>query len=154
MALLLSLGLSFPAYAGLQLSTDHRSIFFGSMQPGEEKELAEFGSYHNQIICSSTNGGTWYLKMNLLQPLTLGGDQIPFENFKWQLNWTNGNGTSPSAFRFKPFSFAPETVYISGPNEASGNSINFQFKYSIKIPDAQIAGVYYTTVRFTLTEAF
>jgi hypothetical protein len=143
-----------PAYAALQITTDHRPIFFGSMHIGEEKELAELGSYHNQVTCSSTNSGTWYLKVNALQPFSGGMDQIPVENFQWQLSWTNGNGTSPNSFRYKPFSFAPDLVYISGPNEASGANVNFQFRYSLKIPEAQTSGIYYTTIRFTLTEAF
>lgn len=151
--LLFFLLLTFPAYAALQLVTDHRPLFFGLMHLGEEKELSAFGSYHNQITCSSTDGSTWYLKISLLQPLTFGMEQIPLENFKWQMVWTNGTGTSPNASRYKPFSLAADLVYISGPNEAGGNSINFQFKYSLKIPDTQVNGVYYATVRFTLTEA-
>lgn len=140
------------SYASIEISTDHRPLTFSVMQLGEEKELAQVGAYHNQVTCSSTNGITWYLKISVLQPLTSGQDSIPLENFKWQLVWTNGTGSIASHYQFKPFSLFPDIVYMSGPNEAAGNTINFQFKYYLKIPDAQINGVYSTTIRYTLTE--
>jgi hypothetical protein len=143
---------SLSAYAALEISTDHRSLFFGLMKLGEEKGLAQLGVYHNQITCSSTNGNTWYLKINLLQPLSFAGETIPLENFQWQLVWTNGNGTQVGNYQYKPFSLFPDLVYTSGPGEASGQGINFQFKYSLKIPEVQLSGVYNTAIRFTLTE--
>ncbi len=142
------------AYASLELSTDHRSLFFGVMHLGEEKELADFGGYQNEITCRSTNGISWYLKVNLSQPLGSGQGVIPAENFKWQLVWTNGNGTRPGAYSFKAFSLMPDLVYISGPGESAGGSVKFQFKYSLRIPEIQHSGVYNATIRFTLTEMF
>jgi len=149
--------LALPAlgYASLELTTDHRSLFFGAMRLGEEKELADFGGYHNEITCRSTNGAIWYLKVNLLQPLSSGADTIPAENLSWQLTWTNGNGTKPGgAYTYKSFSLMPDLVYISGPGESAGNGITLQFKYSLKIPEIQHSGVYNATIRFTLTEMF
>jgi hypothetical protein len=148
------LALPIAGYASLELATDHRSLSFGAMQLGEEKELADFGGYQNEVTCRSTNGISWYLKINLLQPLSSGGDAIPAENLKWQLSWTNGNGTKPGGYTFKGFSLMPDLVYISGPGESSGGSIRFQFKYSLKIPEIQHSGVYNATIRFTLTEMF
>lgn len=142
------------AYAAIEISTDHRPIFFGPMQLDEEKELAQLGSYHNQITCSSTNANTWYLKINLLQPLTSGTQTIPLEYFKWQLTWTDGKGTVVNPYQFKEFRLFPDLVYISGQDEATGNSINFQFKYYLKIPENQVSGAYNTTIRFTLTEIY
>lgn len=150
--LILVLSLSFSASAAIEISTDHRSLFFGLMQLGEEKELTQLGIYHNQITCSSTNGNSWYLKISLLKPLTSGEETIPFEDFKWQLVWTNGKGTVVNPYQFKEFSLVPDLVYISGADEAGGSSINFQFKYYLKIPEVQTSGVYNTTIRFTLTE--
>jgi hypothetical protein len=141
-------------HASLELATDHRSLFFGAMRLGEEKELADLGGYHNEIICRSTNGISWYLKVNLLQPLSSGADTIPPESLQWQLAWTNGNGTKPGAYAFKGFSLMPDLVYISGPGESSGSNIRFQFKYSLKIPEIQHSGVYNAIIRFTLTEMF
>lgn len=141
------------AYPAIEITTDHRPLFFGSMQLGQKKELAEFGSYHNQITCSSTNQNTWYVKISLLNPLTCGAETIPPEYFKWQLSYTNGIGTQVNEHRYKEFSLFPDTVYISGPGEATGGSINFQFRYYLMIPEAQISGTYNTTIRFTLTEA-
>lgn len=144
----------FPASAAIEISTDHRPVFFGIMQLDEEKALAQLGAYHNQITCSSTNGNAWYLKISLLQPLTLGVETIPLEYLKWQLVWTNGKGAVVNPYQFKEFRLFPDLVYISGPDEATGNSINFQFKYYLKVPPNQVSGVYSTTIRFTLTEIY
>lgn len=138
--------------AGLEISTDHRSLFFGLMQLSEEKTLAQAGAYHNEVTCSSTNGAMWSLKINLLHPLTSGPETIPLDAFKWQLSWTDGTGTSAGRSEWKPFSLEPELVYISGPAEAAGAPIHFQFSYSLRIPDTQVRGVYQTTIRLTLTE--
>jgi hypothetical protein len=150
--LILVLCLYFPVYGAIEISTDHRALFFGPMQLGEEKELTQSGSYHNQITCSSSNGNTWYLKISLLQSLNSGIETIPLECFKWQLVWTNGKGTIPNPYRFKEFGLFPDLVYISASDEATGNLINFQFKYYLKIPETQLSGVYNTTIRFTLVE--
>ena len=151
--LLVCVGVAGPAFAALGLSTDHRSLPFGIMQLGEEKILAQAGSFQNEITCSSTGGNAWYLKISLIQPLTSGGGEaVPLDAFKWQLTRTDGNGSVVTQSQFRPFSLAPDLVYISGPGEAAGASIHFQFRYSLKVPDAQTTGVYSTTVRFTLTE--
>lgn len=140
------------AYASISISTDHRALFFGPMQLGEEKELTGLGTYHNEIACSSTNNNTWYLKISLLTPLRAGTENIPLENFKWQLAYTTGTGTVVNPYQFKAFSLIPDLAYISGADEATGTAIKFQFKYYLKIPDIQTSGVYNTTIRFTLTE--
>lgn len=151
--LILIFGLNSAAHGAIEISIDHRALFFGVMQLGEEKELADSGTYHNQISCSSTNGKPWYLKIGLLQPLTSGSESIPVENFKWQLVWTDGLGMRVSdPHQFKEFSVFADLVYTSAADEASGNPVNFQFKYYLKIPQAQISGVYNTIIRFTLTE--
>ena len=140
------------ASAALELSTDHRPIAFGLMQLGEEKTLAQSGSFHNEVSCSSTGGLTWYLKISLIQPLTSGREEIPLDQFSWQLTQTTGNGSVAHQSRFQPFSLAPDLVYISGPGEENSAAVRFQFRYLLNIPEAQAAGVYSTTVRFTLTE--
>lgn len=140
------------AYSAIEITTDHRALFFGLMQLGQEKELAEFGTYHNQITCSSTNQNAWYLKINLLSPLSSGAQIIPLEYFQWQLTYTDGVGTVANPHQYKEFSLTPDLVYISGPDEATGTSINFQFRYYLKIPEVQTSGTYNTTIRFTLME--
>ena len=151
--LLISSWTAHPAWAALQFSTDQRQLFFGVMQVGERKELAQLGTYHSQITCSSTNGRMWYLKVNVLQPLSFGGRNIPLENFQWQVSGSNGTGSIAHPHEWRPFSLMPDTVYISSPTEQAGTPVQLQFKYSLQIPDAQVAGVYQTTIRFTLTEA-
>ena len=145
-------GFAGSAWAGLELSTDARSLFFGRMQLGEEKELAQFGTYHNEITCSSTGNKTWHLKINLLHPLAAGNDTIPVESFAWQLFETAGIGTVANQRQFVPFQLSPDLVYVSGPDEAKGARITFQLKYRLRIPEQQVKGLYQTTLRFTLTE--
>jgi hypothetical protein len=153
LGLILSLIASSSADAALTLTTDHRSLFFGPMKLGETKELAQSGAYHNQISCSSSNGNQWYLKVNIIQPLMSGADQIPPENFRWAVVWATGKGTIPaSRGTYKPFSIFPELVYMSGPGEAAGQAVDLQFKYSLEIPETQVSGVYNAIIRFTLTE--
>ena len=138
--------------AALTITTDHQTIAFGVMQLGEEKRLAQLGSYQNQITCSSTNGQSWSLKMHLLQPLSSGAETIPLDQFTWQATSPNGHGVLASPNQFTPFSLAPQTVYISGADEASGDAVTVQFTYSLRVPDEQVSGIYQTIIRFTLTE--
>jgi hypothetical protein len=141
-----------PAFAALELSTDHRSLVFGLMQPGDEKTLAQSGGFHTEVTCTSTGGMTWYLKISLLQPLTSGGESIPLEHFGWQVTRTDGNGTVVTRNEFRSFSLTPDLVYISGPGEADGRLVRLQFRYLLKLPEAQVGGAYQANVRFTLTE--
>jgi len=141
-----------PAHAALTLTTDHRSVSFGLMQLDEEKTLAEQGSFHNQITCASTGGRLWYLKIHVLQPLTAGAETVPLEAFKWAVTTPNGKGNVAHSNQLTPFNVVPDLVYISGANEAAGTTVTFQFRYSLKVPSAQLTGVYNTTIRFTFTE--
>ena len=141
-----------PAFAALEFSTDHRSLSFGLMQPGEEKILAQSGSFHTEVTCTSTNGVTWYLKVSLLQPLAAGGELIPPEDFGWQVTRADGTGTVVDSSQFRSFSMMPDLVYISGPGEADGRPVRIQFRYQLKLPEAQISGAYHANIRFTLTE--
>ena len=140
------------AEAAIELTTDGRSIFFGLMQPGQEKRLAEAGSFHNEVTVTSNNGQTWYLKVSLLRPMSAGAETIPPEAFQWQLTRTDGIGTEVSRGDFHSFSLVPELAYISGSGEAEGRPVRLQFQYQLRLPDAQVSGVYSTTIRFTLTE--
>ena len=152
-ALLVAFGLATPpAWAALQITSDHRAIFFGLMKLDESKELAQSGSYHNEITCISTNGRQWQLKISLLQPLVGGGEEIAMENFEWQLAATTGHGNPAQPYRFVPFSLMPELVYMSATDEAEGTPVRFQFKYRLKIPELQVSGTYQTTIRITVTE--
>lgn len=140
------------AFAALELSTDHRALFFGLMRLGEERTLAQSGSYHNEVTCASTGGGTWYLKISVLQPLASGADEIPLERFQWEATGADGTGTLANAARWRSFTLFPELVYLSGPGEADGRRVRLRFRYAVQVPEAQTQGVYHTTIRFTLTE--
>ena len=140
------------AEAAIEIMSDHRQVSFGSMQLGEEKTLAQFGSYQNQITCSSNSNRPWYLKIHVLQPLASGRDTIPLDRFKWRVTSTNGHGTVAHAHEFIPFALPPDVVYISDGSEASGVPVFLQFTYQLELPEAQVSGVYHTTIRFTLTE--
>ena len=138
--------------AALEFSIDGRPVAFGVMRLGEEKILAQSGSYHTQMTCSSTGGQPWYLKVNVLQPLSSGAETIPLERFQWWLTSVSGHGTEAHPNTFTPFSLTPDTVYLSSSDEASGTAVTFQFRYQLAIPERQISGGYSTTIRFTLTE--
>ena len=154
LVLALTVGLLLPneAIGALELSTDHRAVSFGVMKPGEEKTLSQSGSFHNEITCASTGGVAWYVKISLLQPLSAGGEIIPPEALQWQLTQTDGHGSVSSQNQFRNFSLAPDLVYISASDEAAGTPVHFQFRYALTLPEAQVAGVYQTTIRLTLTE--
>ena len=140
------------AEAGMTLSTDHRPVSFGLMRLEEEKTLAELGAYHHQITCSSTNGLSWYLKIQVLSPLSSGAETIPLEQFQWEVTSTSGRGTLTRPHQFTAFSLVPDLVSFSAPDEASGQTVTFQLRYLLKIPARQVSGIYQTTIRLTLTE--
>lgn len=149
---ILFLSISTSAWSTFSISTDNRAIDFGQMALDEAKELTYLGDYHNEITCTSSNQKTWYLKVNLLSPLSSGANKIPLDNFKWQLSWTDGKGSIAHPYAFKEFALFPDLTYISGPGESAGTGIRLRFKYSLKIPQAQAQGIYSTIVRFTFTE--
>lgn len=151
-ALLIGLCSAAAAEAALEFTTDNRQVAFGAMQLGEEKTLAELGTYHNEITCTSSNGRTWYLKMNVISPLSSGADRISLERFTWEVVSTTGRGTLTHPHEPAPFRLSPDLVYVSGADEASGQAVSFQFRYHLKMPDAQLSGIYHTTIRFTLAE--
>ena len=138
--------------AAFDVSTDHRPVFFGLMQLGEDETLAQFGTYHHQLTVTSNNGRSWYLKISVLTPLSSGAETIPLDQFQWELVSTTGNGTIAHPHAWTPFSLIPEIVYFSGAGEASGTAVSLQFRYRLQVPQAQVSGIYQTTIRFTLTE--
>ena len=140
------------ALAAIELSTDHRPVAFGLVQLGEERTLAQLGSFHNEITCTSTDGRAWYLKISLLSPLSSGAETIPIERLGWQLVSSTGRGTVTRPNTFTPFSLIPDLVYVSNPDEAAGVPLTFRFAYSLAVPEEQVSGIYQTTIRFTLTE--
>jgi len=148
----LVLGLAPPLPAALQLSTDRRSVFFGIMNLGEEKTLANSGTYHNEVTVSSDDGRLWYLKVSLIQPLSSGDSTIPLDAFAWQVTSTSGSGTLGQGNDPRAFQLTPDLVYISGPNESGGVPVQLQFRYQLHVPDAQASGVYQSAIRFTLSE--
>lgn len=141
--------------AALSLTTDHRPISFGVMELEEQKTLAQSGTYHNQITCTSTNGQPWYLKISVLTPfasVSSPGEMIPLEQLTWRVVWTNGKGIVAAPHEFTPFSSAPQLVYMSHPDEASGQPVSLQLTYALQVPEVQVSGIYQTTIRLTFTE--
>lgn len=153
MALALAAACAAPAvHAAMELRSDSRSLFFGLMELGEDKTLSQAGAYHNEIICASTGGRPWFLKVNALGPLASGAEEIPLERFSWQLVRAEGTGGGASPGEYRPFDLIPDTVYISGPGEDAGQPVRLQLRYRLRLPDAVVSGSYQTTIRFTLTE--
>ena len=149
--LLLVMGLATPAFAALELTTDHRSLAFGLMEGGDEKTLTQTGG---EVTCLSTGGRTWYLKVHLLRPLTSGAGDISPEQLSWQVVRVDGTGTVASSSDFRSFSLFPDLVYISGSGEGAGQPVRFQLRYRLQIPEAQPSGSYQAAIRFTLTEVY
>ena len=142
------------ACSGLTLTLDNNHLEFGKMNIGEWKEISKEGSYHNEVVCSSTNGKTWYLKINLLIPFSSDKNVISEENLKWKVEEViGGNGVIFNEDRFNNFSVIPQTVYTSGPSDNNSADVQIRFSYGLLVPENQINGNYSTLVRYTMTEA-
>jgi len=140
--------------AALQMTLDYNMIDFGAMNTGESKEVTIKGAYHNQLTCSSTNNMTWYLKAQVVKPFSFMQYTIPEENFKWTVVSVGaGKGIVNGGVNFTfPFSRTPVLIYTSDPDDNTGTAIDIAFRYSLQVPDNQVAGNYNATVRFIMIE--
>jgi hypothetical protein len=141
-------------WAGISMSVDRNMLDFRAGNPGEEIELADQGTYHNQVSLSSTNNKTWYFRAHLVRPLTSGTNTIPNENFKWEVvSIGAGSGIITNNINVPtPFTTTPSIIYTSGDADNSGTVINIQFRYHLAIPKNQIAGAYDAVIRLTMNE--
>lgn len=139
------------------------TINFGSAQAGSWTELKTAGgSYHNEVVCKSNNGQTWYIKIKVDHALTSGTDTIPLANFQWMCAYVGsknapygaGTGTLANTVAYIPFTTSDALVYTCGASEKSNlpNGIGAQFNYGLSLPDTQPAGSYTATVTYTMTE--
>lgn len=144
----------FPPHADaiLELSLEGNNLDFGFLNVGEEKELVDKGSYHQEVICKSTNNRTWNLNIYCLNPFATDKYALAWENFTWTVTWTDGKGTLIKEHDYVPFSAIPSLVYISQGEENTGTAVKLQFKYRLRIPLNQPMGNYFTLVRFSLIE--
>ena len=141
------------------------TVEFGNVQPGEWKELkTAAGNYHNEVVCKSNSGQTWYVKVKVDRALTAGTNTIPVGNFNWNCGWfgsKNGAGGTQGSGVFAnpttgwvPFTTANNLVYTCGANEKSNlpNGNGGTFSYALQVPDAQPIGTYTATITYTMTE--
>lgn len=142
------------AYAEITMSLDRDMVDFRTMESGQTKEVSDQGVYHNQITCTSTNNKTWYLKANTIRPLTFGSYMIPNENFQWKVTAViNGKGiVANNINQLNAFTDTPSVVYTSASDDNTGAEIKLQFRYILTIPKNQIAGNYFSSIRWTMTE--
>ncbi len=132
---------------GLMVNTD--SFDFSRLMPGQVGEMSRGEGV--TVVSSSTNGNPWFLKVSAKGPLASGENTIPNENFAWTSS-SEGKGES---YGSADTSFAGEksTAYVSTAGEAnSGENVANRFKFKLKVPEDTKAGVYTTTVMFTMTE--
>ena len=136
------------------MSLDRDMVDFRTMENGQTAEISDQGSYHNQVTLSSTNNKTWYLKVNLIRPFTSGVNTIPNEYFEWKaVDVITGKGIVTNGVNVPtPFRDAPSLVYTSDPVDNTGNEVNIRFRYILTIPKNQIAGNYFASIRWTMTE--
>jgi hypothetical protein len=138
------------AFAGtFTLQTNNSMLSFGTVKNGEWKET---GNSDYQVTCQSSGEKTWYLKMQLVLPLSSGAYSIEAENFKWMAAWTDGRGMPSNQYQYNDFTVMPMLVYTSGNTDNTGNVVNIQLKFGILIPNDQISGNYSGVVRYVMTE--
>jgi hypothetical protein len=157
-----------------ELSIDTNSIPFGSVKPGEFKELTKgpqsgTNNYWNQATCKANTGNKWYLKIQATGPLISGSNQMNVSVCKWLSTYagiwvdadsasydlSDGLNHSPTG-GYVDFTQSPELVYTSGLdpdyNDTVSEGTQVQFQYAIQPPSDQLPGNYTSTIRFTLTE--
>ena len=142
------------AYAGITMTLDRDMVDFRTMEKGETREISDQGVYHNQVTCTSTNDKTWYLKVHTIRGFSSGAHVIPNEHFQWKVvTVVNGkgivNGNINQANSFQDMS---SLVYTSDPLDNTGTEVKLQFRYILTVPKNQIAGNYFASVRWTMTE--
>jgi len=141
-------------HASISMTLDRDLVDFRTMESGQTQTVADQGVYHNELTCSSTNNRTWYIKANMIRPLTSGANTIASENLKWMVvDVINGKGIVFNNRNIaNPFSFAKGLVYTSDPADNTGTQVKLRFRYILAIPKNQTAGNYYGSVRWTMTE--
>lgn len=140
--------------AALQMNLDYNMLDFGAMNTGESKEISIKGTHHNTLTCTSTNNMTWYLKAQVVKPFSFMQYTIPEANFKWTVVSVGaGKGIVNGGVNFTfPFSRTPTLIYTSDPDDNTGTAIDISFRYSLDVPENQVAGNYNGTVRFIMIE--
>lgn len=142
------------ACAGISMSLDRDLVDFRTMESGKSAVISDQGVYHNELACVSTDNQTWYIKANMIRPLTSGMNTIPNENFQWMVvDVINGKGIVFNN-RNVPVAFSnyKGLVYTSDPADNNGASVKIRFRYILNVPKNQIAGNYFGSVRWTMTE--
>lgn len=142
------------AHAAISMTADRTTLDFRAVDPGSIVELADQGSYHNEITCTSTNNKTWYLKANIVRPFTSGMNTIPSNNLKWiVVSAGDGKGTISGAINM-PTSFTtiPSIIYTSVDLDNTGTAVKIRFRYQLVVPKNQIAGAYDAVIRLTMNE--
>lgn len=152
------------------LTLDTSTIDFGSVRPGEWKEVSSAAGYANVAACSSNTGNPWYLQIKATGPLSSATASIPIENLKWMTTYAGSKNppypsfsdglTHQAAEGFQDFSLVDQQVFYSANaslmtnNNTLPNGAEIQFKYAVFVPDTikLNAEAYSTTIVYTMTE--
>lgn len=142
------------AHAEFDMAIDRNLIDFRTMDPGQTKELADQGVYHNQVSCTSDNDRSWYLKTYLARPFTSAMNTIPNENFYWiMVSKGNGRGIITNNVNTETaFTTFPSVLYTSAETDNTGTPVALQLRYVLKVPKDQLAGSYDSIIRFSMIE--
>jgi len=157
--------------SALTMTLSDSTLAFGTMALGEWKEISAAGGYHNRISVISDNGNVWMVYIKANQALTNADFPtitIPNTAFMWMSTYAGSQNAPYTALSaglrhrpedgYVPFTLINELVYTSGQVSGSNDNNNLpngteiQFKYGIGMPDSQTAGVYTTTLTYTVTQ--
>ncbi|MDP2912808.1 MAG: hypothetical protein Q8N91_02240 [Candidatus Omnitrophota bacterium] len=142
------------AFAVITMTLDRDLVDFRTMESGQTVVISDQGVYHNEITCTSTNNQPWYLKANMIRPFTSGMNTIPNEDFQWMVvDVINGKGIVYNNKNVpNPFTNFKSLIYTSDPEDNTGVEVKIRFRYILKLSKRQIAGNYFGSVRWTMTE--
>lgn len=136
-----------------ELNLDRITIDLQRMKPGEVKQ--DIPDNEGVKVTVKTNvGRPWYIKINNLQELSSSSTSIPNSFFYWY-GYPGKNATGLWYGKGDDtFSLDPVLAYSSSADEYNNYPIgtDVYFKFKVKIPPKQQAGLYRSTVVVTLTE--
>ena len=132
------------------IGVDVNALDFGGQLPGANASLGGAG-YFNEVTTISDHNAAYYLKIYDTAPLTSGSRAIPNSCFRWLTTYTDGAGTL-NYVDGHTFDTTPILAYTAAGADLTGTAVHTRFRYTVVVPDNQVAGTYLTTVIYLLTE--
>ncbi|MDD5439855.1 MAG: hypothetical protein PHS37_06695 [Candidatus Omnitrophica bacterium] len=138
----------------VSITDNNNYLDFGAVKCGEEARIALKGGYHHAIQCVSTNGNTWYLKIDVIRPFTCGDKTIPMDNMAVVVEQqVSGQGiVMYGTNRDIPLTGRETTIYTSALGDNTGQQVVLNIYYTLKIPENQVAGSYTANLQYVMIE--